>query len=72
MRMNTLVQALQSEGVVDEVIERALVKAEMYDMEHVLRMKVWKAIEATKGEDKENIFEGRFRTARVRVQRVEV
>jgi hypothetical protein len=56
--MNTLVQALQSEGVVDAVIERALVKAELYDLENAIRMKVWKAIDQTYGEGKENIFEG--------------
>jgi hypothetical protein len=35
-----IILALQSEGVVDEVIERALVKAELYNLESRIRTSV--------------------------------
>lgn len=44
MRLELTIQALQSEGVVDAVIERALVKAELAYVERMVQIKVGRAM----------------------------
>ena len=44
MNRDILVQALQSEGVVDEVIVKAVVKAEMYGLEERLTGSIYRTL----------------------------
>jgi hypothetical protein len=65
MRVDILVQALQSEGVVDSVIEAAIVKAKMYGMEDQIRRSVAIALGRV-ADSGYNVFEKAEQPVRVR------
>jgi len=62
MNREILIQALQSEGVVDDVILAALVKFEMWDIENRIIARIAHALDTAQRSD--NMFEGQQGTLR--------